>query len=74
MPVIQSLLSFLLIFRERPCQDQRVSSRNDNQSRDMQQLHFYGNSRVICERAERVDGGMDKNAGNQALAAAFTLP
>ena len=35
----------------------------------MEQLHFHGKARVIRKGAERVDGGMDEDAGKQAAAA-----
>lgn len=35
----------------------------------MKQVHFHGKLRVICKRAEYIDGGMHDDAGQQALAA-----
>ena len=34
----------------------------------MEQVHFRGKIHVICKGAERVDGGMDEDAGEQAAA------
>ena len=56
-------------FGERPCQDQRIGDRNDNQSGEMEQVHFRGKVRIIRKSAECVDGGMDDDAGKQAAAA-----
>ena len=58
-----------LFFGERPCQDQRVGNRNDNQNNEMKQVHFRGKVRLIRKGAECVDGGMDEDAGKQATAA-----
>ena len=60
---------FCSLFWKRPHQDQGVSSRDQYQRGDMQQLHLRGKPRVIGKRAERVDGGMHEDAGNQAAAA-----
>ena len=35
----------------------------------MEQVLFRGKVCIICKGAERVDGGMDENAGKQAAAA-----
>ena len=35
----------------------------------MEQVRFRGKACVICKGAERVDGGMDEDAGKQAAAA-----
>ena len=35
----------------------------------MEQVHFRGKVRIIRKSAERVDGGMDDDAGEQATAA-----
>ena len=35
----------------------------------MEQVRFRGKACVICKGAERVDGGMDEDAGEQAAAA-----
>ena len=35
----------------------------------MEQVHFRGKIHVICKGAERVDGGMDEDAGQQTAAA-----
>lgn len=56
-------------FGERPCQEQRVGNRNDNQNSEMEQVHFRGKVRIIRKSAECVDGGMDDDAGKQATAA-----
>ena len=58
-----------MTFRERPCQDQRIGDRNDNQSGEMEQVHFRGRVRIIGKSAECVDGGMDEDAGEKTAAA-----
>ena len=60
---------FPFLFGERPCQDQRVGNRNDNQNNEMKQVHFRGKVRIICKGAKHIDGGMDDDAGEQAAAA-----
>ena len=35
----------------------------------MEQVRFRGKIHVICKGAERIDGGMDEDAGKQAAAA-----
>ena len=35
----------------------------------MEQLCFHGKTSIICKCAERVDGGMDEDAGEQAATA-----
>lgn len=35
----------------------------------MKQVHFHGKIRVICKRAEYIDGGMHDDAGQKAFAA-----
>jgi len=59
---------FLLFFRERPCQDQRIDHRDDNQNRNMNKTHFNGKICVVCKRTERVYGRMDDDTGKQASA------
>ena len=59
---------FPFLFGERPCQDQRVGNRNDNQNNEMKQVHFRGKVRIICKGAKHIDGGMDDDAGEQASA------
>lgn len=60
---------FPLTLRERPCQDQRIDYCNGNQNSEMEQVRFRGKVRIIRKGAERVDGGMDEDAGKQASAA-----
>ncbi len=60
---------YLLFLGEGPCQDQRIGNRNDNQSGKMEQVRFRGKVRIIGKGAERVDGGMNDDAGEQAAAA-----
>lgn len=60
---------FPLTLRERPCQDQRIDYCNGNQNSEMEQVRFRGKVRIIRKSAERVDGGMDEDAGEQAAAA-----
>ena len=45
------------------------SQNNDNQSGEMEQVRFRGKIHIIRKSAERVDGGMDEDAGEQAAAA-----
>lgn len=35
----------------------------------MEQVHFHGKIRVICKGAQRIDGGMDDDAGYKTSAA-----
>ena len=35
----------------------------------MEQVRFRGQARIIGKRAQRVDGGVDQDAGEQATAA-----
>ena len=58
-----------LTFWDRPCQDQRIGSRNGNQDSEMAQARFRGKVCVIREGAERIDSGMDEDAGIQAASA-----
>ena len=60
---------FPLFFRECSCQDQRIGDRDNDQNGEMEQVHFCGKARIICKCAERVDGGMHEDAGDQAPAA-----
>lgn len=39
------------------------SQNNDNQSGEMEQVHFRGKIHVICKGAKRVDGSVDEDAG-----------
>ena len=55
--------------RQRSCQKQGIGDRNNNQYAEMEQTHFHSKIGVLCKSAERVDGGVDENAGNQASAA-----
>lgn len=54
---------------ERPCQDQRIGDRNYDQDNKMEQVRFHGKVRIIRKRTERVDGGMNEDAGEKAAAA-----
>ena len=38
---------FLLLFRERPCQNQRIDHRDDNQDSEMEQVHYGGNTGFV---------------------------
>ena len=57
------------ILRERSCQDQGIDNRDHGQNREMKQMHLHGKIPVVGKRSERVDGGMHKNAWDQASAA-----
>ena len=63
------VLHLLRIPRKRPCQDQGISDREQDQSGKMQKLRLHCKLCIICKRAERVDGGMDEDAGEQTAAA-----
>ena len=63
------VLHLLRIPRKCPCQDQGISDREQAQSGKMQKLRLHCKLCIICKRAERVDGGMDEDAGEQTAAA-----
>ena len=57
------------VFRERPCQNQRIGDRNYDQYAKMEEARFHSKVGVICKGAERVDGGVNEDTGQQAAAA-----
>ena len=58
-----------MTFWDRPRQDQRIGDRNGNQDSEMEQARFRGKVCVIGEGAERIDSGMEEDAGIQAASA-----
>ena len=59
---------FPLLSGQRFGQDQGIDLRNDDQDTEMEQVRFRGKIHIIRKGAERVDGGMDEDAGQQAVA------
>ena len=60
---------FLLFLGKRSCKYQSIGNRDNYQNGEMNNVHFRGKSRVVCERTERVDCGMNDNTRNKVAPA-----
>ena len=67
-----NLLVTSLRVRQRLGENQRICRRDGDQNAEIEQLQLRGKVCIIGKRTQRVDGGVDQDAGEQAAAAAFT--